>query len=389
MADKILVKILVVGQTPPPYGGQAMMINRMVQAQFTRLQVFHVRMCFSDSFRSVGSFGLKKVCHLFQVVYQALRLRFKHGIPLLYFPPAGPNRNPILRDMLLLWLMRPFFKKTVYHFRAAGISEFLRQQPALLQTLAKAAYGKPSAAFQLSARNPADGRYFGADRVCIIPDGLEDAAQPYLGQDKPRAALPRILFVGVLREDKGVSVLIQAAALLKQRGHGFRLTLVGEFVSDHYQQQVQAAVAQAGLEEWVSFAGVRTGQQKWDLFHQADLLCFPSFFESESFGNVVVEAMMFALPVVATRWRGIPDIVVEGETGLLVPPCDAQALAQALAALLADGPRRQWLGQRGRERFVAHYTLTQHLRAMEEALVAIAHDQPLPCDRPHSLITTG
>lgn len=366
------VKILVVGQTPPPYMGQAMMIDRLVKAQFDNIEIHHVRMSFSDSIKAIGRFNSKKVFHLFEIAWKMLALRFGKHIDTLYYPPAGPNRTPIIRDIILLGITRMFFKRVIYHFRAAGISDYLMQQPRFFRYLAQKAYGSPEVSIQLSALNPADGKYFNSSRVCIIPNGLEDAALPYLPLQRNQQSVVNILFVGVLREDKGVSMVIEAARLLKQQACNFQVTILGEFVSSEYEQAVFSKLKEYDLEEQVHFLGVKTGADKWHHYQQAHIFCFPSYFESESFGNVVVEAMMFELPVVSTQWRGIPDIVVEGETGYLVPIQSPEAVADRLSTLIADPLLREKMGKIGRERYLRSYSLQRHLKAMEEALETAA-----------------
>ena len=116
------IKLLVIGQTPPPHGGQALMIESLVNARMDDIEIFHVRMSFSSSFQTVGRFGLGKLFHLFGLVTKVLYLRTKQRIPNLYYPVASPNLNPILRDLVVLALIRPFFARTIFHFHAAGVS---------------------------------------------------------------------------------------------------------------------------------------------------------------------------------------------------------------------------------------------------------------------------
>jgi glycosyltransferase involved in cell wall biosynthesis len=84
----------------------------------------------------------------------------------------------------------------------------------------------------------------------------------------------------------------------------------------------------------------------------------------------VVEAMMFALPVVATRWRGIPDIVDESTTGQLVPPRDPKATADQLRTLIRDRDLRQRMGRAGRARYLEQYRLERFLENMHDVLYA-------------------
>jgi glycosyltransferase involved in cell wall biosynthesis len=362
------IKVLVVGQIPPPYNGQAMMIQRLVNADLQGVLIYHIKMSFSDSLQSIGRFGFKKVFHLIEIAFKILSARISKGVTVLYYPPAGPNMNPVLRDIVLLFFTRFLFKKVIYHFRAAGVSEFLNQRSGAFQTLAKIGYGTPDLAIQLSALNPSDGEYFGAKDVRIVPNGLEDIGKDYLNDQKDWSQPNNILFVGLLREDKGVRVLVEAAKLLKDQKFNFVMNFVGEFEEDDFRKETLTFVQEHQLEAHIHFNGLQIGKNKWKFFQDAHIFCFPSFYSSESFGNVLLEGMMFELPVVSTIWRGIPDIVVEGETGLLVPVKDSRALADSLGDLLSHPKKAEEMGKKGRERFLSTYTLDKHLLAMEGSI---------------------
>ncbi|HEU5290544.1 MAG TPA: glycosyltransferase family 4 protein, partial [Cyclobacteriaceae bacterium] len=104
----------------------------------------------------------------------------------------------------------------------------------------------------------------------------------------------------------------------------------------------------------------------------ADVFCFPSFVESESFGNVIAEAMMFSLPVIATKWNAIPELVEDGVTGYLVPVEDAVKLAEKIKLLAENPALRIRLGSKGREKFISEFLLDTHLNNMEKMFVEVA-----------------
>lgn len=328
-------------------------------------------MSFSDNFKSVGSFGFRKLLHLPQVISKTLYLAFKHKISILYYPPSGPNLNPFLRDVIILGCTRIFFKKTIFHFRAAGVSEFLDQAPAVLKVLGKCVYRKPEAAIQLSALNPADGRYFNAKRIFIIKNGLEDSAKPFVPVMRTPGSEIRILYTGVLSESKGIMVIVEAARILNERNYAFHFHCIGDFFSEAFEKEVRDKCRLFKVEDKISFPGVKIGNEKWQYFLNADVFCFPSFFESESFGNVVVEAMMFELPVIGTYWRGIPDIIDDGDTGLLIPIKNPKALAESILSLGSDSERRKIMGKKGRQKFLAEYQLSAHLNEMEKMFIEV------------------
>lgn len=350
-------KILVVGITPPPYGGQAMMTERLVNTPFKDLKLYHVRMAFSKSMSSVGNFEPGKVLHLFKVVAKAAYFRFRYRVPTLYYMPGGSNFTPVARDIFILFFLRLLFAKTIFHFRAAGVSEVVERQPTWLKRLAKYVYRQPDLAIHLSGLNPDDGGYFGAKQTVVVPNGLEDAASPYRPIQRVQGDCVTLLYVGVIQETKGVMILLEAAKLLKAQGCAIEVNVVGEFASQHFQDTITAYCQNNRLEDVVHFPGVKKGEEKWQYFREADVFCFPSFFEAESFGNVVVEAMMFELPVVATQWRGIPDLVKEQETGLLVPVRNAPRTAHALQRLIDNADLRLRMGKAGRKKYEEHYKI--------------------------------
>jgi glycosyltransferase involved in cell wall biosynthesis len=364
-------KILVIGQTPPPYYGQAMMTDRLVQANFDSIQIYHVRMAFSKSLSSVGNFELGKVFHLCKVVIQALLKRYESKPTILYYMPGGTTITPVVRDILILMVLRLFFKKTVFHFRAAGIAETMEGQPYLLKKLAKWAYRSPDLAIHLSERNPNDGAFVKAKNIAIIPNGLEDAAAPFLPIYRPLKKTVNILYVGLIQESKGVMVLLEAARLLKEQNFPVQVTIVGEFGAAPFKEKLISFCAAHSLESVVHLAGPKKGNDKWRYFLEADIFCFPSFFESESFGNVVVEAMMFELPVVASDWRGIPDIVRDNQTGFLSEIRNHRQIAAQLASLIQNPELRLQMGKAGRKVYEETYQIDTFLKLMETKLVNV------------------
>src|SRR4030095_14446925 len=116
-----------------------------------------------------------------------------------------------------------------------------------------------------------------------------------------------------------------------------------------------------GLERFIEFCGRKLGDEKWAHYRGADIFCFPTHYSSESFGIVLIEAMMFELPVVSTAWRGIPGIVEEGITGFLTKIKDPAAVARRLKQLLDDEQLRISMGREGRERYLEEFTAEMYV----------------------------
>ena len=365
-------KVLIVGQTPPPFGGQALMIEKLLDINFENVEIYHVRLAFSQDMSEVGRFQFKKLFHLMYVIGSIFYMRIRHGIHILYYPPAGPHKIPMFRDIAILATTRWLFEKIVFHFHAGGISELYPQLPPLLKYIYRKAYWNPDAAILLSERNPADGERLQARKQWVIPYGIEDHSAHFNNNDSaPELEQVQLLYVGILRESKGLLILIEACRILHEQGFVFELNLVGEFASEIFKQTALHNVASYQLENHVRFMGVLTGDDKWRQFSKADIFCFPSFFESETFGLVVLEAMQFGLPVVATWWRGIPSLVRDGETGYLVPIKDPEALAEKIKILLQNPKQAREMGRKGREVYLENYTIDKYKANIEEVFLSV------------------
>lgn len=347
------------------------MIARLLELESDRLKLFHVRMAFSEDIGSVGKFALRKLWILFTTILHIWWARFRYRTPVLYYPPSGPAKVPVMRDIILLLSTRWLFKRTAFHFHAGGVSAFGGQLPGWLRPLFQLAYRKPDLAIRTAPQNPEDGKALGAIRNLVVPNGVEDMR----GKVPERVAAPggtlTILFTGVLVRGKGVSDVLEAFRLVRAEGLDARLQLMGKWSSPEYQEECERSVVQNGLGDRVEFLGVLSGAEKFARFAACDLFCFPSFYEAETFGLVLVEAMQFGKPVISTHWRGIPSVVADGRSGFLVPIQQPRAVADKIMVLAADPELRRTMGQEGRRIFEQEFTLNAFHRSMERELLGL------------------
>jgi glycosyltransferase involved in cell wall biosynthesis len=152
-----------------------------------------------------------------------------------------------------------------------------------------------------------------------------------------------------LIEQKGVTYALQAFARVADRFPAARLIIAGDGV---LRGQLEAEADSLGIGGRVHWLGWRPDSAA--VLASLDVLLMPSLWEG--FGLVMLEAMAAHLPIIGSRVSAIPEVVVDGETGLLVPPADVSALAAALSRLLEDEPLRRAMGERGAERLAAHFS---------------------------------
>lgn len=177
----------------------------------------------------------------------------------------------------------------------------------------------------------------------------------------------RIISIGRLIEFKGFHHLINACEKLKKRGIDFHWTLVGE---GPWREELDQRVAAAGIEKYVTFAGVQSQESVKRLLENSDVFCLPCIVDSKGASDilptVITESMACSLPVVSTRLVGVPEMVVPEETGLLVEPKDDSALADALARLANDRELARRFGKAGRARAERVFELRETSRQLAE-----------------------
>ncbi|MGH9664225.1 MAG: glycosyltransferase family 4 protein, partial [Bryobacteraceae bacterium] len=189
-----------------------------------------------------------------------------------------------------------------------------------------------------------------------------------LGVD-PNIYLPRpfredpspveLITVGRLAPVKGHAVLLEALALLRQSGRSVRLHLVGDGPE---RASLERAASARGLSESTVFDGSLTQDKVLELYRAADVFVLASF--AEGIPVVLMEAMAMEISCAATWVNGVPELIRDGVTGLLVPPASAGALAEAIARLLDDAGLRLRLGAAARLQVLENYDLARNTAAL-------------------------
>ena len=169
---------------------------------------------------------------------------------------------------------------------------------------------------------------------------------------------------------KGQDVVVRAVAELMTDFPRLGCVVVGGLVrgADEYLRGMRAFVASRGLERQVRFVGHRLDIA--DVVGALDVLVHASI-RPEPFGRVLIEGMALGKPIVATVGGGVPEIVVDEETGLLVPAADVGAMAAALRRLLGDAALRARFGAAGERRVRSHFSLASYVPGVEAVYAAV------------------
>ncbi len=354
-------RIVIAGQVPPPMGGQNVMIARMLEAFRAdgRFDCEHLAFHFTPDFKDVRRGRVRKVFELVRVTFRLLALRMRGPIAVLIFPAGGPQTVPIVRDILLLPWVLLLSRRVVLQFHAAGIADRFAQGGGILRALLTPLYRRCHAAVVMTEFNRRDPESCGMRRIEVIPHRLPDEFDATLVRKDPSRV--RLLYVGHLCADKGTPDLLRAFKGIAVREPSAVLELVGECLPPFSGDKLRGLIRELGIEGRVELPGVLTGRAKLEAFGRADLFVFPSVAPYESFGLVMIEAMMWGLPIIATDWRGNRDVLGATFEGICHPP--GANLAASIEAALSDAMRvmqcgAEWSGK-NRRLFLERYHFSQ------------------------------
>ncbi len=210
-------------------------------------------------------------------------------------------------------------------------------------------------------------------KIRTIYEGMDLSIYPR--RTFPKSPLPGspvvVGTVAHLSHEKGLSYLIEAASLMPELRESIRFVIVGE---GECLQELKELARQRGLEDVFHFAGFHSDTSQY--MRSFDIFALPSL--SEGLSSAILEAMAHSLPIIATAVGGIPELVKDGENGLLVPPRDPSALASAIRQLVENPEECRRMGIRGRERVEEQFTLDRKIRETEQLCSTLLREAARP-----------
>lgn len=257
-------------------------------------------------------------------------------------------------------------KRVVWHVRDRIEDDYLPRR--VVQLFRRMARIIPHFIIGNSAATLRTLHLHGRPPSCPVASGVDlvsiDRAELAAAHDIPRSADAVVGLVGRICAWKGQNIFLEAAAEVYPRFPGVRFQIIGAalFNEKDYEQKMRELPAALGIADSVDFLGFRSDVLA--LIKQLDILVHAST-TGEPFGQVIVQGMAASKPVVATNGGGVPEIVVDGQTGILVPMGDTHAMADAIAALLQNRERAAEMGRQGRTRVSEHFTIEQTVRKLE------------------------
>lgn len=361
-------KILFILHIPPPVHGSSVIGMQIKNSNKINdeFDCLYVNLGTSVSIDEIGKRGFVKVFRFASIWFNVLRQLIIFRPRLCYFAITAKG-SAFYKDASIVFLMKIFGVKLVYHFHNKGVST--RQDKWIDNLLYRFVFNNNDVILLSRHLYPDIHKYVPKERVYYCPNGIPDLEGNNvvsLKNDDSRTV--EILFLSNLIESKGVFVLLEACAILLKNQVSFHCTFVGG-IGDVNEEQFKEKVQKLHLYNNVAYLGKKYGNEKKSEFEKADIFVFPTYFET--FGIVNLEAMQFSLPIVSTFEGGIPDVVEDGVTGFLVPQKDATALADKLEILIINPEIRKQMGAAGREKYEKEFTLDTFENTLTKILNAV------------------
>lgn len=343
-------KILFIVPLPPPVHGSTVMCNYIKESQLINdeFDCDYVNLSVSRNMEEVHRFMWVKI---WRFIYAYINVFFKllsHRYDLCYIAIAF--HKGLLKDAPFVFLCKLFRRKVVIHLHGKGASEVAKN--GFYRWLLRNTFMNTKVIMLSWLLYPDVEQFVKREDVSICPNGIPVVNLEYKERHNP---IPRLLFLSNLIVSKGVIVLLDALEILKDKGYSFVCDFVGGETNEIDGKRFAEEVNKRGLKQLVVYHGKKYGIEKERQFDQTDIFVFPTFYET--FGLVNLEAMAHYIPIVTTNEGGIPDVVKDGENGLIGEKKNPLSIADCIEKLLCDKEMRKEMGKNGHQKLIEHFTI--------------------------------
>lgn len=365
------MKLVVFAHVPPPFHGQSFMVQQLLdELQEDKggvINVFHIDARLSKDIDDIASVGLRKFFLLLSYCMRAIWLRVMKGATHFYYVPAPGLRSAVYRDWIVMLLCRPFYKKTIYHYQAAGVGVWLETKAYPWERwISQFLLGRADLSMVLGDYYHEDAGKLSPKKIITIPNCCSDPCPDYDERIKPKQQARadalrnegtfRILYLSLCYREKGLFDLIEAVALVNNHlessglAQRVQLDVAGKFYLSKEEAEFNERINHADLigdqGAMVTYHGFADEVKKLELFCQADAFSLPSYYGFEAHPVCLVEAMAHGLPIIATRWRILPELFPENYEGLVdvqSPEQIADKIKQFIGCVDQAGLRNRYL----------------------------------------------
>lgn len=357
-------KILFFLKLPPPTTGATLMNKRVHDSNFLRdnFHIHSISISYMEKLDEMGKKSLKKLFIMLKVWGMLFKELSVFHPDLVYFQ-ISPHGIAFLRDLIYVTIIKLFRVRIVFHMRGKGIKE----KPEWQKTFYRFCF-KTEHLICLSSLLTYDVEDVYFSKPYIVHNGIPDIIRENILIKNNKFI--KLLFLSNLIISKGILDFLEALSILKTRDVQFKAIIVGA-EKDLSKTQINQILQDRNIDSCCSFLGLKYGDVKGEIMNNSDILVFPT--KNDIFGNVILEAMQFELPVIATDEGAIPEIIDDGVTGFIVDKNAPEQIAEKLEFLINNPEKRIEMGKAGRKKFLEKYTIEIFEENMKNVFEDILH----------------
>lgn len=356
-------KILFIMHMPPPVHGASMVGQYIHDSELinSSFDCHYVNLAVATRLDEIGKGGWNKVKGVLKKLIEVRKVMETVKPDLVYITPNSAG-VPFYKDFITVMMLKMMGRKIVMHFHNKGVAT--RQNRWLDNWLYRRYFKGVKLILLAEALYEDVKRYVKREDVFVCPNAIpaiSNANQVTENSDH----VPHILWLTNIMKTKGIMEYLSALKILKDKGVKFQADFVGGLTKEMSGDEFDSALSMLGLNGCCTYYGPKYGDDKYSFFSQADVFILPSY--TEAFPVSILEAMQFALPVVASNVGGVSAEVEEGVSGFLLggkQPImlntfrpDVCEIADKLQVLLTDTDLRHKMGGAGRKKFEREFTL--------------------------------
>ena len=359
-------KILFILHLPPPIHGAAMMGKYIQESELVNssFDCFCINLATAGSLSDIGHISLKKLLKYFFLLKHISHVVREIRPELVYITPNA-GRKAFFKDFIVVQMLKSMGCKVIAHYHNKGVSVY--QSKWVYNFFYKRFFSNLKVILLAENLYKDIAKYVKREDIYICPNGIPNSCKEEL-KARRNNEVPHLLFLSNLLISKGVTVLLDALKILKEKEYTFVCQFVGGETSEMGAVQFSEEVDKRNLNDRIAYVGRKVGEEKEAFFRQSDVFVFPTYYYNECFPLVILEAMEYKLPVISTNEGGIPDMVKDGENGLICEKQNPYSLADCIAKLLDDEELRVKMGNAGYEKFCREFTLQQFEHRMLDIL---------------------
>lgn len=357
-------RILFILHLPPPIHGAAMMGKYIQESELinSSFDCFCINLATAGSLSDIGHVSLEKLLKYLLLLRYISHVVKEIRPELVYITPNAGGKA-FFKDFIVVQMLKSMGCKVIAHYHNKGVSAY--QSKWIYNFLYKRFFSNLKVILLAENLYKDIAKYVKREDVYICPNGIPSSCKEEM-EARRNNVIPHLLFLSNLLISKGVIVLLDALKILKEKEYTFVCQFIGGETAEINAVQFFEEVNKRELSDLVTYVGRKVREEKEAFFRQADIFVFPTYYET--FGLVNLEAMEYKLPVISTNEGGIPDIVKDGENGLICEKQNPVSLADCIAKLLDDEELRVKMGSAGHEKFCREFTLDKFENRMRDIL---------------------